>query len=52
MSRRLIILVWEEGEPLEIEYEGTFDLWEVKAAFEEALAQSEEAFSDSEEDSE
>ena len=41
MTRRLVILIWEEGEPLTIDYEGTFDMWEARAVLEEALGQIE-----------
>lgn len=48
-ERRLIVLVWETGQPLKIEYEGEFDTWEVKAAFEEGLAIAEESLQEQEE---
>lgn len=36
-SRRLIILVVEQGEEIEMDYDGVFALWEVKAALEQAM---------------
>lgn len=36
-SRRLIILVVEQGEEIEMEYDGRFALWEVRSALEEAM---------------
>lgn len=36
-SRRLIILVVEQGEEIEMDYDGEFALWEVRAAIEQAL---------------
>jgi hypothetical protein len=35
--RRLIILVVEQGEEIEMDYDGQFALWEVRAALEEAM---------------
>lgn len=36
-SRRLIILAVEQGEDIEMDYDGKFALWEVRAALEQAM---------------
>lgn len=39
--RRLIILAWEEGEDLELDWEGEFSFWEIRKALERAIEQIE-----------
>ena len=52
--RRLIILAWEEGADLELDWEGEFAFWEIRKALERAIEkiEEEEFLAEIEEDSE
>lgn len=42
LSRRLIVIAWDPGVELQVEYEGEFAIWEARAVLERVINKLEE----------